>query len=169
MRSVEPTSNTTASATSNPTSSRHTEVRTVFADPRVARRTRPASPRARRRAGYTPTSTAVIRATMPTKPNTRPLTASSFKRGTNPAPSTRMAPTAPVASKAAMAAPAPTSNTLSTSSWRISRPRDAPSAERITTSRSRAHPRASCALMRFVHAMSSTNVAAPKTTANIVR
>ena len=54
------------------------------------------------------------------------------------------------------APPSTASSTLSTTSWRTSRQRRAPSAARITISRCRAAARASSRLAKFVQAINST-------------
>jgi len=56
------------------------------------------------------------------------------------------------------APPATASTVLSTSTWRISRDRGAPSATRIDVCAADAVPRASCRFARLAHAISSTRV-----------
>ena len=65
--------------------------------------------------------------------------------------------------------PHPASSTLSVSSWRTTRPRAAPIAERTANSRWRPAARASSRLATFAHAISSTSATAPNSTSSAVR
>jgi hypothetical protein len=67
------------------------------------------------------------------------------------------------------AAPATASSTLSVSSCRTSRPRLAPIAARIDTSRVRPADRASSRFATFTHAISSTQHTAPNSTISELR
>ena len=84
-------------------------------------------------------------------------------RGTSGAAPATSRCTPQLASRAPAAPPARARITLSTSAWRMSRQRGAPSAARTANSRSRDAARASIRLATLAQAMSSTSDTAPKT------
>ena len=113
-------------------------------------------------AGAMPNNTAVARHTARRNANARQSSAISWARGIVAAPSATSTPVPHRAMSAPMAPPASASNTLSARNCLTSRPRLAPSAARVTTSRARTVIRASSRFATFAHAAASTSPTAAK-------
>ena len=122
-----------------------------------------------RTAGATPKSSPVTTESPSAKASARPFTAISSSRGWSPGSSACSARTPHTASPSPSAPPASASSTLSVSSWRTSRRREAPSAARIATSRSRVATRASIRLATLAQAISRTSPTAPRKTSSAGR
>jgi hypothetical protein len=101
--------------------------------------------------------------------STRPSIEISSALGTWPASSVEAAVSVPYASRSPSAPPALESSTASVNSCRNTRPRPAPSAERIAISLRRLKARVKSRLPTLAHAMRRTNPAAPSSMSSIVR
>ena len=120
-------------------------------------------------AGTSPKTTPVRRETATVKTTTFASSPISSARGSWPPASCTRRRTPTCATPTPNAPPIVASTKLSVNSWRTMRPRAAPSATRIASSRSRAVARASNRLARFTDAMSSTNPTAPSSTSKLAR
>ena len=117
---------------------------------------RPAESPAALSAGSNPNAIPVVTARIAVKANTPPPKRISAVRGMFGGSEATIHRAPAIASRKPSVAPTSATITLSVSSWRTSRPRPPPSADRTVNSRSRAVTRASMRLARLTHATSST-------------
>ena len=109
-----------------------------------------------RTAGATPTATVTSRQIRAVKPNIRASIAISLTRGNPPGAAARSRPIAQNANSRPITPPASTSTADSVNRSRATRPRPAPNAARIASSRERVAARTRDMLATLAHARSST-------------
>ncbi len=130
-----------------------------------SRRSRPPS----RQTGARPNRRPLPSESASAKTSTRRSSPISWARGMVPGPSERSASSPQTASRSPQAPPSTPSSRLSSSSSFASRAREAPSAERIVTSRIRPATRASVRLATLAQAMRRTSATAPMNTSSAGR
>ena len=166
IRSPAATSSISASATSVVTSTLRTCRSPACEPPRPmpCLSASPASPCVMRHAGATPATMPVAIAIAHVNARTRPSSATSPARGSDVPNESTMSPVVQLAARNPTAPPASASTVLSTRSCWMIRPRPAPTAARIASSRARPSTRAKSRFARFAQAISSTHPTAPSST-----
>ena len=139
------------------------------APPCPALRVRAASTRDQARAGAAPNSRPAATDRPAANASTTPSRATSARPGTFRGTRDGAARTIPAATATPAAPPAAPRSTLSVSSCRATRPRPAPSAPRMASSRRRAMPRARSRPVTLAQAISSTSPVAAPTIASASR
>ena len=120
-------------------------------------------------AGSAPNSMPVSTETTSVKPSTVASMPTSLARVVKRAVKATSSWSAPLARPRPISPPATARSVLSVSSWRTSRPRPAPSAARIASSRLRRSMRASIRFATFAQAISRTQPTAPSSTSSVGR
>ena len=164
-----PINNTSDSATSHTISKRRvpTPIALLLRPPSLSASLR--SDRPARTAGSVPASMPVSIDTPTANSSTRPSIEISSALGTWLASSVEADVSVPYASRSPSAPPAPASSKASVNSCRNTRPRPAPSAERIAISLRRLRARVNSRLPTLAQAMRRTNPTAPSRMRSIVR